>query len=1384
MVTARHVNYYKEEPYYKKYKTTGTVFETIDRPDIHVADAHPRYVTTFDKSKNQGYGGYIFQQRNDLYSSSYTFWANTDSDTSENGAFMYIGSGEYNSIAFGIGDSNGFGYSGTDIILVIDGYNVVVCGSKPEGWHHYGLVIEDDYTIHVYVDGQLLYTANEYTNFYSQPFAFVIGNSGMPNEVYDNSGAYDNQIARVCIWNKALSQEEVAADYSMNQTSPTFKEDGLYGYYSMCPVGDVLPDFGGRAGLQKDKITWTYDSTSDKVRFGPAPAVVDGVVYPPSFSYNNTGWITGCYKILDSFSPNGKPWEYVADFETPDDLMSYGEPFSAGIFGGIGTGDGCTPIYMQVSTDGQNKKLLTAFLSSNGSQWDISNQTVAEILIVEPNTRYRIKAVYDQTKYQWFKWNFTTNEWELKFTLNDSRPVYDGLAMQMGTNRGRNNGFGGIIYLKNCYIKVNDCYVWRGDEYGMGCELTAFNEPEVEEVIWGSVAPIPSPIQNEYPSYKMTGTYSVTNGIYTKTYSARNTYISSQVPVTLGNNFEIVIKAKWGGIGSGLFNVGLNHGIQIQLSAQDFKAYFGDQESSWYVYGQVIKSSLPSNIWFWTKITYDGTDFNTYYSTDGINYTLSGTSAVSGSLRPDTIYIGCDTGFGTNGWGGDIDLNETYIKINGSLAWKCFMDYKYPVTLARTLYYDYPLSVKDVTTHLEKNGYTQIDYVESDGSQWIDLNYIPKGTTTIVSKFNIVDPLGYSYPAIFYSGETYSSEDTFGISFNNAGASRCFNVYRGSNYNIHLGEPNISLGDLCEVTLSPTIAKVKDITTNSEYSVDISGSFTSGDRSLYLFKGNSTTTDLTNPIAIRSYGLKIYEDNVIIRNYMPVKRVSDDVCGLYDILNDVFYPSSSSSDLIGHESEYKRLDCIETDGTQYIELDYVPNDTSGMKIEGASLVDSNIVWVGSREDSGDTRWSLGTNIVNTGTYTHYGWNSSGSMAQQVSVGQRITLKLNYKNNRQSEVIYYSNPEFVQKSLNLSGALTTHIEPAYLFTWNLGGSPATNLMSTMLFYGLKITEGSDVVRNYIPVVRTSDGKVGIYETISGTFLHESSGNDLIGHEVGFNTVGGNFDLWHDIMTDWSTYFNSTASLVGTSLPSDGMFECGSGKYVVLKNTNITPSANTWEIGMKFYTSQQNPGGVLWGYNRAGGGTRHRNTQIYLGNNSIGICISTDGTSWATYGSASNILQPQRWVWIKFIFDGEKYVLKVSYNNETWEDWITYNSTTPLYGFYDTTLCAGDNGNMMSAPPYCTVDLKECYLKINDTFVWRGDNTIINPKEYPITKVQFNQDTETYYVNLLSYGLREVECGYDDPEATIEVEQGTHNVLSTEDDYDTSEVENKYYEVEND
>jgi hypothetical protein len=41
-------------------------------------------------------------------------------------------------------------------------------------------------------------------------------------------------------------------------------------------------------------------------------------------------------------------------------------------------------------------------------------------------------------------------------------------------------------------------------------------------------------------------------------------------------------------------------------------------------------------------------------------------------------------------------------------------------------------------------------------------------------------------------------------------------------------------------------------------------------------------------IKIRIYGCQIKEDDTIVRNYLPCYRISDNVVGLYDIVNDLF----------------------------------------------------------------------------------------------------------------------------------------------------------------------------------------------------------------------------------------------------------------------------------------------------------------------------------------------------------------------------------------------------------------------------------------------------------------------------------------------------------------
>lgn len=79
-------------------------------------------------------------------------------------------------------------------------------------------------------------------------------------------------------------------------------------------------------------------------------------------------------------------------------------------------------------------------------------------------------------------------------------------------------------------------------------------------------------------------------------------------------------------------------------------------------------SNYSLNTDYWIKFTNDGSTQKGYYSTDGINYTLS-------QSENDSLSGEADIYFGIPSWGGDsaalkgcdIDLNESYIKVNDQL---------------------------------------------------------------------------------------------------------------------------------------------------------------------------------------------------------------------------------------------------------------------------------------------------------------------------------------------------------------------------------------------------------------------------------------------------------------------------------------------------------------------------------------------------------------------------------------------------------------------------------------------------------------------------------------------------------------------------------------------
>ena len=49
----------------------------------------------------------------------------------------------------------------------------------------------------------------------------------------------------------------------------------------------------------------------------------------------------------------------------------------------------------------------------------------------------------------------------------------------------------------------------------------------------------------------------------------------------------------------------------------------------------------------------------------------------------------------------------------------------------------------------------------------------------------------------------------------------------------------------------------------------------------------------------RLYSFKMYINNILVRDFIPVKRNSDNKFGLYDLVNRVYYTSASSNAFVG-----------------------------------------------------------------------------------------------------------------------------------------------------------------------------------------------------------------------------------------------------------------------------------------------------------------------------------------------------------------------------------------------------------------------------------------------------------------------------------------------------
>ena len=243
---------------------------------------------------------------------------------------------------------------------------------------------------------------------------------------------------------------------------------------------------------------------------------------------------------------------------------------------------------------------------------------------------------------------------------------------------------------------------------------------------------------------------------------------------------------------------------------------------------------------------------------------------------------------------------------------------------------------------------------------------------------------------------------------------------------------------------------------------------------------------------LKLYYFNLFYNNNIIRKMIPALRNSDNVAGLYDLVNNVFYTNAgtgefkyilkgiSSEDLNKIPSDYTRLNYLQSNGSQWISTGFLPKN--GNKI----IANLEFVSLGNTAIYGSCTGNY---------YTSFGLAASNKWEYRDSLAWRTATQVAQINTKYSIEFYYG---ATSQYLQVNG--TKIIENTYSLSTNTATVNAAlfarrtswvECLAKIKLYNFQIWEDENtLVRDFIPVKRKNDGVLGLYDIINNVFYTNS------------------------------------------------------------------------------------------------------------------------------------------------------------------------------------------------------------------------------------------------------------------------------------------------------
>ena len=184
--------------------------------------------------------------------------------------------------------------------------------------------------------------------------------------------------------------------------------------------------------------------------------------------------------------------------------------------------------------------------------------------------------------------------------------------------------------------------------------------------------------------------------------------------------------------------------------------------------------------------------------------------------------------------------------------------------------------------------YTQVDYIEGHRAEYIDTGFkvTPKTKIEATFAFNQVTPV---QQRIFGNGYSETDGLVFTTYINGGGnfAWCCQNNignWQNTGIKADTNKHTFTIDSLNKVVTMDDRYNTTITTTRTNNSINT--------MLLFSYRGDGTTPD--NFPYLKMYSTKIYNNNTLIRDFIPCFRNSDNEVGMYDIINNIFYTNQGT----------------------------------------------------------------------------------------------------------------------------------------------------------------------------------------------------------------------------------------------------------------------------------------------------------------------------------------------------------------------------------------------------------------------------------------------------------------------------------------------------------